>query len=291
MNRTDAHSPTNLVTEDYDFGYCYDSHPEEGNSRTAMLMLDNLIDAGYRFGRVHGGETCDHCGARLRYVAVLKHEPTKTLIKVGETCLDNRFSLASDEFHRLRKAAALNRDRMKRSDKLAKWLDADPKNREAFEYAEAKVQEGDYGYNGMLHDFVHKSNRYGDCSEKFVDAVLRSKVREAEFAAKKAEDAKAASPVIAGKIQIVGEVLTTKWQENGFGGALKMLVKDDRGFKVWGTVPRSLDNLPGESGEEWDTRSVRKGDRIAFTATVAASDDDPTFGFFSRPTKAGLVAG
>ena len=32
-----------------------------------------------------------------------------------------------------------------------------------------------------------------------------------------------------------------------------------------------------------------KGRRVEFTATVEVSDNDPAFGFYSRPSKASLV--
>ena len=63
-----------------------------------------------------------------------------------------------------------------------------------------------------------------------------------------------------------------------------MLVRDDRGFKLWGTVPASLGY--SELGEH----SLTKGDRISFTATLEQSNDDPKFGFFKRPTKAELIS-
>jgi hypothetical protein len=55
-----------------------------------------------------------------------------------------------------------------------------------------------------------------------------------------------------------------------------MLVRDDRGFKVWGTVPSSLPNTD-------------RGDKVTFTASVERSNNDETFGFFKRPSKATLI--
>ena len=52
-----------------------------------------------------------------------------------------------------------------------------------------------------------------------------------------------------------------------------MLVKDDSGFKVFGTVPSSISR-------------VSKGDVVEFTATLEPSKDDPKFGFYKRPSKA-----
>lgn len=81
----------------------------------------------------------------------------------------------------------------------------------------------------------------------------------------------APAPVIEGRIEITGTVRTTKWVDNDYGGSMKMLIVDDRGFKVWGTVPASLE--------------IDAGVRVTFTATVEASRDDETFGFYKRPTK------
>ena len=79
-----------------------------------------------------------------------------------------------------------------------------------------------------------------------------------------------------GRIVITGIVLAFKLQSSQFGDTPKMLVQDDRGFRVWGSVPKSLDDAEREN-------------RITFTATVTASDRDAKFGFFKRPTKAEIL--
>ena len=84
-------------------------------------------------------------------------------------------------------------------------------------------------------------------------------------------------PVVEGRITITGEVVRLYSRETDFGVQFKMIVLDDRGFKVCGTQPMSLD--------------VNEGDRVEFVATVEASQNDNAFGFFKRPTKAqALVA-
>ena len=74
---------------------------------------------------------------------------------------------------------------------------------------------------------------------------------------------------------ITGEVLGTKTDYNAFGAVQKMLVKDDRGFKVWGTIPGSI--------------TAVKGCRVTFTAAIEPSKDDDRFGFYKRPTKAAIL--
>jgi len=111
----------------------------------------------------------------------------------------------------------------------------------------------------------------GQLSENQGAAVLR-------IAAEKAAEPEAA-PVEAGRIEITGKVVSTKWVD-GYGprarAVKKMVVLDDRGFRVYGTVPAAIGG-------------VERGERVAFTATVEASDDDETFGFFKRPTKARIA--
>jgi hypothetical protein len=129
-----------------------------------------------------------------------------------------------------------------------------------------------------IHDIVSKLVQYGSLSPAqfgFLRTLLSRIDERATVAAERAAAKAAAADVPEGKVEIEGVVLTTKFQASAFrrGGTLKMLVAHDSGFKVWGTVPAAID-------------TVVKGERVAFTATVERSNDDPKFGFFSRPTQA-----
>lgn len=79
-------------------------------------------------------------------------------------------------------------------------------------------------------------------------------------------------PVTKDRIQFEGKIINTKYQENQFGGNLKMLFEDARGFKLWGSVPSKL------LDEELNNLNIK------FIATVSVSDKDSSFGFFKRPT-------
>jgi len=72
-----------------------------------------------------------------------------------------------------------------------------------------------------------------------------------------------------------GVVLGTKLEETQWGDTLKMLFKDERGFKLWGSVPSKLKDL-----------DTLQGAKVSFNALVSRSKDDAHFGFFKRPTKA-----
>lgn len=279
MTRTDVHSPTNLVTEDYDFITAFDS--EFGFD----VAAGNRDIASYGAGEWEwdnhpsedGWQRCTHCGQRIRYCAVMAYKPTQRLVLIGETCLSNRFSRATADFQRLRKQAKLDRERQRIKNGRLEWFAINPDREVAFAWATERVSDGDYGYEGMRHNFVHKINRYGSTSDKFVSAILRDMVRterrESERAAEKAE----LKPVVTGKgIIIEGEVLSVKWQDNEFGGRFVSTVKDDRGFIVWGSRPSKL---------AWE-----KGDRVRFKAgEIKVSDRDETFGFYKRSTSAEVL--
>ena len=123
--------------------------------------------------------------------------------------------------------------------------------------------------------------------EQLAFAQMIQARREAEEAKRKAElEAKreaarlAADPVPVSdeRIKIQGEIVSIKPKSfwNGWKTieVFKMLVKDERGFKVWGSVPKG----------QWNV-----GDSLEFFARVEASKDDDRFGFYKRPTKVKAV--
>ena len=129
------------------------------------------------------------------------------------------------------------------------------------------------GRDGEQMVYVYIDERCKDVADA-IEAYLVAPRDAAAAAAKGAQEAEyeAAEPCPTGRVAITGDVLTTKLQEGYYGDTWKMLIKDDRGFKVWGSIPSSLD--------------VSRGDRVTFMAAVEPSEDDEKFGFFKRPTKA-----
>lgn len=129
MNRTDIHRPSapEFDPENYDLFGVFDLNPEWGDNGDRMRTVNALVSQGWSFsGAPHGSGQCSHCGTYIRYVALMGHTPTHTLLYIGETCLDNRFELTKVEFHQLRKAAALNRDRSALKDRREAFLTANP---------------------------------------------------------------------------------------------------------------------------------------------------------------------
>lgn len=114
----------------------------------------------------------------------------------------------------------------------------------------------------------------GTLTERQVTAAKEAIERQKEYAARKEAEPKR-TPVVEGRGEITGSVLSVQMKHTDFGSVWKMKVADDRGFHVWGSVPTDLE--------------LEKGDRVKFTGTVKASENDNTFGFFSRPAKAEIL--
>ena len=98
-----------------------------------------------------------------------------------------------------------------------------------------------------------------------------------------------------GRQVIEGVVKSAKWVDTTAGyreiSTLKMTVEMDGGQRVYGTVPAAiLDALTGGviPGGDAPRDEQLKGRRVELTATVEVSDNDPVFGFYSRPSKASL---
>jgi hypothetical protein len=291
-NRTDVHSPVNLVTEDYEYVGAFDNSPPPGSYigdglRTfdfdgVSIQGTNWMNAEMRYlcGLVEASKTarygdswqCDHCGARIRYVGVLLHKPTGDHIAVGETCLDNRFGRATVDFQKLRKQAQLDREKQR-------LLTAS--NAFRAEHDEVDWLALDESENSFVQDVIRKLRQYGSISDKQLAAIQTALVRDAEREVRQAAEAlvpKAEVPEGKGLV-IVGELVSTKWVESQYGSALKGLVKVESEFgfyKVWGTVPSAISD-------------ANRGDIIKFTANVQRSEKDADFGFFSRPRLATIV--
>lgn len=134
--------------------------------------------------------------------------------------------------------------------------------------------------HGVLSDLAGALRRVGSLTEAQAALVLKV---AAEV------DAAAAAPVVPvpeGRMPIAGRVVSFKsvpgYAYNSYD--LKVLVEDDRGWRVYGTAPRAI--LRDGSGITTVDSGARVGDRVAFTATLERSRDDAGFGFFKRPAKA-----
>lgn len=287
MGRTDVHAPKALVTEDYEYLGAYDNNPDGFNPAIAKARIELInrviVEPGRSRADLPGD--CQHCGRPyIRYVALMLHKPTNTVLQIGETCLMNRFDRASADFHALRKQAELDR-KMQRIRKLVAAFAADPANANIAFMADKEITENTTE-NWFVRDVAAKLRRYGELSERQIAAVRnaleRDKQRAIEQANKPPEPIAVAIPdTYLGTVTLDATILGAKFVDSDFGSSLKALLLvvlpnsgvPGEAFKVWSTVPRA------ENG----TIAELKGRRIRWTGTLQRSADDPTFGIFKRP--------
>ena len=124
-----------------------------------------------------------------------------------------------------------------------------------------------------------------DQVENLTNAVAEREARKAADEARKAT----AAPVPTGKTTVTGVVVSWKAAVNRFSyygeTILKIVVEDQRGFRVFGTCPAKLVEAANNDMD------ALKGAMVSFNATLEQSKDDELFGFFKRATKATLFDG
>lgn len=123
-------------------------------------------------------------------------------------------------------------------------------------------------------DVAYQLQSRGTLSEVQLTYVQRAIESWTERSDARIAEAAAAEPVpvTGGRIRVSGVVVSTRSEEGQWGWSHKMLLKDDRGFKLWGSVPST-------------EVAIEPGTRVAFDAAVERSESDPLFGFYKRPTK------
>lgn len=265
-NRTDVHSPKNLVTEDYEYLYAWDSRQP---GCLVGIAQSEAWREWHSKGPVHedvSSSQCTHCGAHLRYVALLRYVPTGQYLYVGETCLDNRFGRATSDFQKLRKQAALD---AKEQRIVKAWAEYKATHEADWDALAAST-------NPFVIDVLSKGRRYGNLSDRQLDAIVRSIAKDLEPKPERAPKV----PVPEGRQTITGRIVKVAVQRNDFGSryVITVVVTTPAGeFAVWGTHPSAI-------------QKAEPGDTVTFVATVERSDRDESFGFFKRPIKAAILA-
>lgn len=289
--RTDIHRPgsPDFNPADYNCHGVFDLENEDTRP-IRLATVTALIGAGYSFSDApHGGGQCSHCGHwPLRYVALMSHEPTKTLMHVGETCLDGRFSLSKGEFAKLRKAAKLNRHRSAKQEQRDALIVETPELAELLDDNSQIV----YGWGDFLPSLAEQFRRNGTLSQRQIDAAVKCIVKGRErIARRQVEDARRAAaartlaPLPAGRVEITGTIKSVKVKPGDFGNRMVMVVTAEGDLAGWtldGTLPSSLD--PG-----FGSLDEFEGKRVRFTAALKASEKVPGYAWTNRPTKAAYI--
>lgn len=292
--RTDEHRLSQFKPESYDYLFSYSGRTSDGfpgynlelraATRTGRPQHRVIVDANFKrigseeitspWGKLSyftgGNGACACCGASFIHGSVYRHRETGEAIDLGHICCEKSGLYTDDEYQAAYKARvaqaresrrALNAQRAG----LRRWVVA---NRET-----AKLLHVD-----------HKIAR--SMREKLIDTGAKWGLSDAQVAllkklkhdlANRVEEVKASIPVTGDeRVEITGEIVSTKFQDNDFGGRYVMTVKvtTDAGiYLLWGTVPSKL-------GDD-----ARRGLKVSFFARVEVSDRDASFGFIKRPTK------
>ena len=138
-------------------------------------------------------------------------------------------------------------------------------------YPEATdILENYTGNNNFIASVGDKFARYGNLSATQAEAIVKTVERDEERAANTV-------PVVEGRGVVGGEILSKKERGDQYGDYYAITVRDDRGFTLWGRIPKAISD-------------AEVGDKVVFTATLVKSDDDAGFGFFKRASKASVIS-
>lgn len=287
--RTDIHRPSaaEFDPETYTLAGVFDLHPKWGNKARASVV-SACVDKGYKFASHQNGSQCGHCGAHIRYAALLLHAPSHEMIYVGETCLDSRFSGTKAEFDALRKSAKATRERISREERFQASLD----DAVARDWVLEVLGNADacaalpYTVRNFACD-VRGSLFRGPLSDPQVEKLAAAIDKARQFEEAKAAEQAASIPVPEGRQIVHGVVRKIALKSNDFSyygeTIVKMTVRDSRGFSIHCTAPAALLRLV-------DDASDLRGKEVEFEATLERSKDNETFGFAKRPTRAAVVA-
>lgn len=281
--RGDLFRPSAIDPSEFEFYGLVDLHHlTDVDARTIEEVESN-------FRRPRTGEysasQCDHCGMHIRYACIFEHLPTQSLVVFGEICTHNTLGMQDRvalEAKRARDAAAALRKREQEEVARAQGIVEAKKN-----YPEAFAILNRYeGDNDFIKDVAARLTRRGTLTEKQANAVVAAHKRDQE---RRKQVAKAES-VPEGRCVIEGVVVKTdqkidryRTRSSYYRTVYKfvMTVRDDRGFAVWGTIPKAIFD------EGYNIETLR-GMKVRFTADLQRSDKEG-FGFFKRPHNAEVI--
>lgn len=144
-----------------------------------------------------------------------------------------------------------------------------------------------YGGNNDFISSIRNQHLAGrELSVRQIETCLGAIERESEREIRLAQQRANATPAILGNgITVVGRIVTAKLVD-GYRGPnedMKMMVADDRGFKVWVSVPRNI-------YAEVDRLTSLVGRRVSFVANLERGwGDDVSLAKGKRPRNAQLL--
>lgn len=321
MPKTNPHNEANLNPDNYTFYDFVDMFPQVPMMTAEAVQwmhkeLDRLKDLlRDKSDSVYSpiGQ-CAHCGNHIRYHVLYQDVRTGAIIAVGQDCAQHRLDKSPAEWaekkakmDQVRALAAAGERRaalaVRFPEAMAVLADYDAARAQLHDDLDVRGQENEdvearggigrgnsdlwkafmAAWPPFIGDVAMKVNRYNDISEKQAAAIVKARQDALERIAQREQERANATPCPEGRMVVEGTVVSLKWKDSQWGGALKLTVKTDAGWLAWGTCPSAL--LHSDTADD----GLKAGDRVQFTATVTPSDEDPIFGFFKRPTKATIL--
>lgn len=292
--RTDIHRPSapDFNPDDYEFtGAIFDlgRHEDGRVNRSDRRIRSLLLREGYTEDDGVAASRCTHCGARLRYSALMIHKPTRSLIYIGETCLDGRFSDTQEGFRRRRREAQADRVAQR---KLASFL-AECDKHPVLTYASygdniaAASEKCEYWHKTLtiVRDIADCARNGKPVSDKQVallgklmgdlDAQYRKHLaRKAKWAAEAAARVDAFIGEIGDRRLLTGTVRVCLERETDYGPATLLILDTPEGTVKWWA-----------SG----ARDYEQGEEITVKATVKAHEFDQRDGLAVTVITRGVV--
>lgn len=305
MTRTDIHRPSVLNAADYHYicmlysPSCGDPMADALIAAAARRTLQSVMQStGAKFSHHKADGCCGVCGTRCMYYAVFRHVDSNCLIRVGIDCTAKMFDGDEDAFRPIRAAISEIKDlvaveRRNKAGRLKAAAVLELAGQQAawdiFTRDDCSTQE-----SRTIVDMVGKLVRYGALSQEqheYIDTLLHRIQNADQIEADRRAAWEAAEPVPAGRQALSGLILSVRLQEGFRGYEMKCLLQDDRGFKIWMTLPAAAYQYLSDAGALGGSQQRMKLQRVVrmtCTATLEQSSKDAKFGFGKRPSSASI---
>lgn len=262
MRRTDAHRPSAINPDDYDFVACdYYGGGYEGMSfiYERKAFHDHMDRTGGKFARHHNSGTCHICGARALYVAKYHHVPSNTYIVTGMDCADKMAFGGTGVFKAFRAKVSHER-KLYKGKTLAREILALLGMSEAYriyvENVEGKQED-------IISSIVAKLVQYGNISEK--QATLIAKLLS-DIADRPRRDAQAAAERAAAVAK--SDYVGTIGQRIEFDLTVTFCASFETQYGIM--YVHNMTDAAGNVVVYKGARIAQRGDKVKMVATVKA---------------------
>lgn len=222
------------------------------------------------------GTSCDYCGTGIKHVYLIVDSKGNSF-KVGSECVrktsDRTLVATARTF---RRDAARAKRRAEIAEERAAWAAAARADTLAQNPDLVDLLKTDHP---VVKDMAARFEKFGSLSAKQIDYLRVLKGRAVTNLCD--------VPATDKRVDLQGVIASVKAADDYFAGGMSykmlVLVTTDAGqYKLWGTVPSVL--FIGNTVE------TLRGKTVSFSAKIQRSNKDASFGFFSRPTKAQVIA-